>query len=375
MSVRFDASGEAYSRATGWGVQSAFTVCCWVKAAIAPSLRTVWHVHNGDGTNYARLSGTFDGFSLNVVADDASGPLGSMSVSTNTWYFVGIAVSGSSGRRVSKPEGGSFTTSTWGSGTGSVNIATLRVGASDTTWWNGSLAGFKIWTAALSQAEMEAEAAQFAPVRTSNLRAYYRFATPSTTDDSGNSQTLTGGTGAATDTDPALATTIPLTDTGAASDALSTSATVPLTDTASAADTLTVTRQIALTDTASAADALTVSATVQLADAGAAADTMFNGQPVAFEDTGTAVDALTVDGVAAPLAESASAAEALTVSAAVPLADTASAVDELSVSEVFFPELADTGAAVDSLTVVEVKDRHAVALPLRRAWSSTPPTT
>ena len=320
MAVRFDAFGEAYSRAVSWGNQSAFTVCCWVKAAVTPSLRTAWYVCNPDEDNYARLSGTFNGTSLTVIAEGVTTAIGSLSVSTNTWYFVGISINGSSGRRVSKPEGGSFSTTTWSSGTSSVNIATLMVGASSTTWWNGSIAGFKIWTAALSQAEMEAEAAQFAPVRTSNLRAYYRFATPSTTDDSGNGQTLTGGTGAATDTDPALAATISLTDTGAASDLLSTSATVPLADTASATDTLTVTRQIALADTASAADAFTVSATV-------------------------------------------------------PLADTGAAVDELTVSEVLFPELADTGTAVDSLTVVEVKDRHAVALPLRRTWSSTPPIT
>ncbi|MFI6904894.1 hypothetical protein ACIBKY_26775 [Nonomuraea sp. NPDC050394] len=66
-------------------------------------------------------------------------------------------------------------------------------------WLNGCLSHVRIWTAALSGAELEAEYTANSPVRTSNLFAFYRFTTAGTTDDSGNGQTLSGGTGTSTE--------------------------------------------------------------------------------------------------------------------------------------------------------------------------------
>ncbi|GAA3027314.1 hypothetical protein [Streptosporangium longisporum] len=375
MAVRFDNSGEYYSRTINWGTQSAFTVCCWVKAEAPVSLLGVWRIEQDDQDNdYVQLSGAFGGGALLVATDEATGPIGSLTISTDTWYFVGVSINGSSGRRVSKAAGGSFSTATWGSGTGPVNMVELFIGTSRMGGWIGSIAGLKIWTAALTQAQLEAEATQFAPVRSGNLRAYYRFAGPSTTDDSGQGQTLSGGVGATADTDPAMMTTIALTDTGTASDTLSATAAVTLTQPASAADALTSGRLVVLTDTGAAAQTLNVAATVKLAETGTAADSVFNGQPTLLNDTAAGADTLKVDGAAAGVAETAAAAEALGVAAAVPLGETGTAADTLTVSEVLFPVVGESASAVDSLTVVEVKDRHAVALPLHRTWSASAPT-
>ena len=59
----------------------------------------------------------------------------------------------------------------------------------------------KIWTRALTQAQLEAEMYSDSVVGTSNLWAYYSFrAGPQTNDESGNSRTLTTGGTLATDT-------------------------------------------------------------------------------------------------------------------------------------------------------------------------------
>lgn len=58
--------------------------------------------------------------------------------------------------------------------------------------WVGSLAAIKVWNAVLTQTELTAEAAKYAPVRTAGLWGAYKFNNgPQTTDDSGNGRTLT----------------------------------------------------------------------------------------------------------------------------------------------------------------------------------------
>lgn len=58
--------------------------------------------------------------------------------------------------------------------------------------WAGSIAAVKIWNAVLTQAELTAEAAKYAPVRAANLWAAYKFnGGPQTVDDSGNGRPLT----------------------------------------------------------------------------------------------------------------------------------------------------------------------------------------
>jgi hypothetical protein len=58
--------------------------------------------------------------------------------------------------------------------------------------WAGSIAAVKVWNAVLTQAELTTEAAKYAPQRSANLWAAYKFDTgPQTTDDSSNGRTLT----------------------------------------------------------------------------------------------------------------------------------------------------------------------------------------
>lgn len=212
--------------------------------------------------------------------------------------------------------------------------------------------------------------------------------------------TLLADTAAAADS-LTITAAVPLSETGGASDALTVSAAVPMSDTASAADAATVSAAIplddtasaddqllatfdqvggtwiispfadmpftasvampiwtnaavvgdqiiSLDDTASASDALDVSAAVPLSDTAAAADALTAGVPITLSESAAGADALAVT-AAAPLADTASAADSLSVSAAVPLADTAVAADALTAGVPI--TLADTATATDSLSI------------------------
>lgn len=107
--------------------------------------------------------------------------------------------------------------------------------------------------------------------------------------------------------------------------------------------------EVAIADTGSAADALTVKATVPVADTGAAADTLTLGQTTAFAETGTVADALTVKATV-PVAETGTAVDAATVKATVPVTDTATAADAATVKATV--PVADTGRFTDAQSVV-----------------------
>jgi hypothetical protein len=83
-----------------------------------------------------------------------------------------------------------------------------------TEWFNGGLAYVRVWSAVLSQAEIEAEWASSTIVRTSGVWANWPLLTD-LTDISGNGRNLTAGTTAlSTEDDPPLGSTV--TGTGSA---------------------------------------------------------------------------------------------------------------------------------------------------------------
>jgi hypothetical protein len=219
VAVRFDASNEFYTRTVTIGTVSAFTVCCWVKISTdRNNFSTVWCLDNNSTLNYQVLQTNTDGTTLMLFTDSGSQrTVGALSV--GTWYFVGVAVSGTGGTIKLRAEGApSFTTINITGGDSSTNITRLRLGESvfGGEWLNGCLASVKVWTAALSASELEAEYPAVDPVRTSNLFAFYRFTGPSTTDDSGNGQTLSGGSGASQEPGPELVTPVEVTGRSAA---------------------------------------------------------------------------------------------------------------------------------------------------------------
>ncbi|MEV0236885.1 LamG-like jellyroll fold domain-containing protein [Nonomuraea sp. NPDC050786] len=212
MAVRFDADSEDYTRAVNLGAQSQWSMSCWVKiSGDRDTYSTAWCLDGGSTTDYAFLQTINDGTTLTfsqASSGSNTGFLATRALTVGVWYYIAVSVNGASGTMVSKALGDAlFTYSTWTAGKASTTHTNLRIGESvfEAEWLNGAVCAVKWWGAALSQAELQAEAGQFAPVRTTNLRAYYRFSGPSTVDNSGNSNTLSGGTGTTAEPDPVIA--------------------------------------------------------------------------------------------------------------------------------------------------------------------------
>jgi hypothetical protein len=204
VAVRITSAAQAYTRAISLGSLTALTVACWVKISVDTNAQaTLWVVDNGT-SDYIGIRSDATGTLMRVLSDTSTS--GSRELAVGTWYFVALAMDASSGRLVTYAAGDTaFTTTTFGAFV-TTFAANLRIGKWPTNGdvINGCVAGFKLWTATLSQAELEAEAFQYLPARATNLRVWYPFLAASTADFSGNAQTLSGGTGATTEDGPPI---------------------------------------------------------------------------------------------------------------------------------------------------------------------------
>lgn len=203
MAIRFDASGESFTASLGLGSVTDYTVCAWLFVAVdRNSWSTAWSLDNGTGDVDVLQTGE-DGTAWGLYSD--GGPIAITSTVVGTWYFIGISRAGSGGTAYYRADGApSLSTVNLAGSSATTNLTNLRLGDSPWTgeWLNGRLAAWKLWTAALSQAEIEAEAGQYDAVRTTNLAASFPFI-DDTLDDGPNGYTLSGGNGTAFEAGPA----------------------------------------------------------------------------------------------------------------------------------------------------------------------------
>jgi hypothetical protein len=222
MSTRFDAASDRISfSGTMFAVGSGFTITAWAYVAASTATNATFcrlHASSGGSTIATWATG----------ADGLSGPNyftggGSVSNSTNmavgAWRKIAISCSGTTGRSYVNTVGGTTEVDSGTVGVGTPDGLTLggRAPADSSEWFNGRLAYVRVWTAELTQTQIETEWASTTPVRTSNLWANWPL-TDSTdlTDHSGNGRNLTAGTTAvSTEADPPLGGSVTGTATAA----------------------------------------------------------------------------------------------------------------------------------------------------------------
>ncbi|ARX81498.1 hypothetical protein SMD44_00896 [Streptomyces alboflavus] len=208
MAVRFDADAEDYTQALALGSQAAISASCWAKVSVdRNTFSTAVSLDNGT-SDAVFLQTATDGVTMGVYEE----PLGNFAgtgraMTVGTWYWLAYSISGTSGTMYSRAL--SDTTVTTSALTGlqaTHNIANLRLGESawGTEWLNGAVCAVKIWTAALTQNELESEALLYRPQRIANLVGWYPLHRPETADYSGNGRTLSGGAGTAQEDGPGI---------------------------------------------------------------------------------------------------------------------------------------------------------------------------
>jgi hypothetical protein len=199
--VRFNAGTMKYSRSAS-GLGASFTITFWAKIAVDRNALSCFFCQDNAASNYYMISTLADGTTLRRDTSGGGNVSSGVSMAVGTWFFVGCVNDTSAGPGTDifgwKIAGGSWTTAVTNANqavSGPADANTMYLGGDGfgtSDFLNGSLAAVKIWTVALTEAEIQAEAATYAPVKTANLWANYKFnAGPQTTDDSGNGRTLT----------------------------------------------------------------------------------------------------------------------------------------------------------------------------------------
>lgn len=206
MAVRFTASSQRYTTTTNLP-GSVFTITNWVYISVDRDAFSAFWTMGGTSPNpRAELTTDADGTTITLV-DSVVNFVGSFASSVGTWYRVAVVVNGANATLYHGAATGALSSASTSAfaPASSPALFTLGCEANGTfSFINGRIAAFKMWDTTLSQLELEAELAQYAPVRTTNLLRFHPLINTETVDYSGNAYSLSGGTGSATEDGPPL---------------------------------------------------------------------------------------------------------------------------------------------------------------------------
>jgi hypothetical protein len=212
MPVRLDGTSSDFIELSSSGLPSAtaYTIVFFMQVVTANAGvdRQFWtYADSGGAVSEHRIwrpSSNNDGVAI------AGSSVGSLSGNENEtdWYMWAMTSSGTGAGngnayswKVGDPDGTyntlSFTPSTFTPGRAYIGGTFYNTGR------NARFCFVKMWDAALSLAELQAERRQGSPVRTSNVNRYHRLTTAAyTTDESGNGRTVTSNGAATEGTEP-----------------------------------------------------------------------------------------------------------------------------------------------------------------------------
>ena len=199
QAVRFDSTSDYYDR-SGSGLSGPITMALWVYRSVDSNTYESSLTVYDSGSRYFSIGSSASGDQAVVWDGSGSSIAGSgFNLDVGSWYYIAAVYD-----PVGHPTGPSrmyYAPASDTSLTEEVSTATLS-GVTNTAFlligmdglgdfWNGRVAQVKIWNAALTKAELEAEWKRDSVARTSNLWGYYSFrGGPQTTDESGNGRTL-----------------------------------------------------------------------------------------------------------------------------------------------------------------------------------------
>lgn len=200
MSIRFDAAGDFLQRTTDLPAADPLSLSFWLYLTVDRNAEgTIFILTNAGGTEFSRIILDTDGTTIQVDTQTSAGTNGS-NLSTATWYHVGYTRAGADHALylngvsdITRSDNNAVTTP-----------ANLLFGSNSVTFINGRVGNIKIWTAQLTQAEIQAEITTWQPVRYANLHLWtpnFPGATERLADWSGNGRNWTGN-GTLADEDP-----------------------------------------------------------------------------------------------------------------------------------------------------------------------------
>lgn len=225
MAVQFNAATDPY---TGTGVTgNTVTIVGWF--SLVSNLGTFQALCSLGAQGASGVAVVADSAPVLNIYDSTGANISlGTTLTIGTWYKFAVVCSGTSWTLYQAPQGSALVSNAQ-TRTATASPSAVYIGDDGTgAWSNSQVADFKVYSAALTQTEIEAELAAFAPTRTANLVRYHPFHVAELTDYSGNSNTLTAGsTNPTTATDP----TEPVAGGGGGSQQLTTSNLYPTSNT------------------------------------------------------------------------------------------------------------------------------------------------
>lgn len=168
--IRFDASGERLRISSGlWDYNSAYTFVAWVYVAVdrATNYQSIFcRYGGGDMMDQLYLDASMR--IATYVANSASTDVTGATLSTGTWYYLAMVRESTSSLKVYIDGSATATLTNTRSVTGRTDGTPLLDLSTNnyTEWYNGRMAFARVFTAALSNAEINAEMAATAAVLT-----------------------------------------------------------------------------------------------------------------------------------------------------------------------------------------------------------------
>lgn len=195
MAVRFSAANQRYL--AGGFSGGVTTILCWARIATDTNAAAdIWVLYNGtETTPEAGLGTNTDGTSM-LLFDSATTMAGPNMV-VGDWYCFAAVLNGTSYTLYYGTDPMALTTVGPSTKVAVTSPASMTISQAVEPW-NGNVAAFKMYTVALSLADIQNELTQYQPVRTASLLRYHPFVNAELIDYSGNGNSLTAGAGTAT---------------------------------------------------------------------------------------------------------------------------------------------------------------------------------
>mgnify|MGYP006158962415 CR=1 FL=1 len=213
MSQRSDQASDrvSYTASAPPAPATAFTAAFWARLRVDRNdFSTMMRLHSSSGasTTVNITTGSSGTTPVVVSPGNTGGIVGTDALAVDTWRMLAVTVAGTGatdGKIYTKAIGGATNVVTGEVSGGATpdGLALFGRSAGDSgEWFNGGLAYVRVWSAVLSQAEIEAEWESATIVRTSGVWADWPMLTD-INDISGNGRHLTAGTTAlSTEDDP-----------------------------------------------------------------------------------------------------------------------------------------------------------------------------
>jgi hypothetical protein len=180
MSVELS-SGNYLSRSGGVPAShQAFSCCAWVKRSV-DAAQDEYIIHFGTGSDPVHIKVEHDDnlFKLNLQYSTSRIGVGP-TATIDSWFFIGLVCSGTTATLYWRVEGETSLSSHAVSNTGPMwGTANIYLGRDGTTTpfnpFDGLVACFRVWDAAITVGEMQTESESLTAVKTTSLLSDHRF--------------------------------------------------------------------------------------------------------------------------------------------------------------------------------------------------------